>query len=256
MSRTGPGPRGVRQPGADSVEEAVPLGLRVGAQRRRKGRDDVGELGHEPHQLPRIAAQAATKLVAGSVVDLVAQRLDERLIGHAKVLAARSGEHGGAPGVEAGGDLAGQAGLAHPGLAGDEGEAKLPGRRLLPLLLQPTELALPSDEDATHPPQQRRQRNRRNGQRLPGHPEDRHEPARAPLSRPHGRRLPADVLCHCPHGGLSHLLESTSIQSWALSGAPQRPRQRGRPPLGQGPGMVGRPWYIFARSLSNDMSYK
>ena len=164
------GARGVRQPGPDGVEEAVPLGLRVRAQWWRKGRDDVCELGHEPYQLTGIAAQSASQPVGRRVVDLVAQGLDERLIGHTEVFAARPGEHGGPPGVEARGHLAGQARLAHPGLAGHQGEAQFPGRRLLPPLLQLAELTLPPHEDPTHPSQQCRQRNRRNSKRFAGHP--------------------------------------------------------------------------------------
>src|SRR5688500_5287071 len=95
--------------------------------------------------------------------------------------------------MEAGGDFAGQAGLADPGFAGDEGEPEFPGYSLLPLLLHLTELTLPADEDATHPAQQRRQRDSRTRPRLPGHPEDRHDLAHGPPTPAWYAPRPADV---------------------------------------------------------------
>ena len=57
--------------------------------------------------------------------------------------------------MDAVGQLGGQAGLAHPGLAAQRGPAALARRRLLPQLPEPVELLVPADEDPARAGQQR-----------------------------------------------------------------------------------------------------
>ena len=70
------------------------------------------------------------------------ERLDPRLEGHERVLVAAPEQHGAAFGVDAPRELAGERGLADPGLAGDEGEAQRPRPRVRPRPLQPRQRGL------------------------------------------------------------------------------------------------------------------
>ena len=118
------------QPGAHGVEEAVALGLGVGADRKRQARDPLAQLRHQPGQLPAIATQTARQ--SRGVVDEVAERLHERLVRHSQVLIAAPSQHHGAFVIDLLGQFGGQAGLAHPRLAGHQRNPQPARGRFLP----------------------------------------------------------------------------------------------------------------------------
>ena len=97
----------------------------------------------------------------------VTQGLHEGLVGHAQVLVATPGQHGGPLSVSGFRELGGQPGLAHPRLAGENGDS-LPGRsRLLPELGEALELRLATHEDPPDVSEQRRHGNVRRQKRFP-----------------------------------------------------------------------------------------
>jgi hypothetical protein len=148
----------LRQPGGDGVEEPVALGLGVRLERGGQAGHPGADLRHEPGQLAAVAAEPVGD--GRRMVDEVAQRLDERLVGNAEVLVAPPGQHRRPFVVHRPGQLGRQTGLADPGFAGHEGEAQLAGRRLLPELPEPGQLAVPADEDAADVGQEGRERDR------------------------------------------------------------------------------------------------
>ena len=153
------------QPGGHGVEEAVPLHLGIGSQRRRQPWSPIGQLGDQAGQLPAVAAEPL--LQAGSVVRELAQRLHERLVRHAEVLVAAAGQHRGSLVVHLPGQLGGQPGLPDAGLPGQEGDPGFTGPRLLPQLGEPVELAVPADEDLSNVGEEGRERHRGLGGGLP-----------------------------------------------------------------------------------------
>jgi hypothetical protein len=91
------------------------------------------------------------------VIDEVAQRLHEWLVGHPEVLAARPGQHNGVLPANLTGQLGRQTGLAHPRLPGQERDSQFSGRRFFPQLAEALQLAVPAHEDPQRAREQRRQ---------------------------------------------------------------------------------------------------
>ena len=89
-------PGTLSQPGGHGVEEAVALGLRIGPQRRGQAGERSRPAPAQAGQLPAVAAQAQL----GGVVRVVAERLDEGLVGDAEVLVAAAAEDQGTLAVE------------------------------------------------------------------------------------------------------------------------------------------------------------
>jgi len=137
----------IGQPGGYGVEEPIALGLRIGEQRLGQAGDQMAELWNEPGELATMTAQASLR----DVGDIVVQRFDERLVGHAEVLVAAAGQHHGTFFVHQGGQLGGEAGLADPWLAGEQGRPPLSRHRLLPQLGESLRLRLPPNEDPSRP---------------------------------------------------------------------------------------------------------
>jgi hypothetical protein len=157
--------RGCGQPGSNGVEEPIPLGVRVGPQRRREARDPLAQLGNQPHQLPAIATETVGQ--RRRVIGEVAQRLDERLVGHTEVLIAAPGQHHGPFVMNRTCEFGRQPRLAHPRLAGHQRHPQLASRCFLPQLPQPCKLAVPPDEDPPDVGQEGWQRDRGLRERLP-----------------------------------------------------------------------------------------
>ena len=103
---------GVAQEPRDGLEHQV--APRLGILRRRARRGIALEPGDQLRELRR--ARGA------GVADVVAERLDERLVGEQRLLRAAPVEHG-ALGVRGPRELGGQARLADPGRAGEQHEA-------------------------------------------------------------------------------------------------------------------------------------
>lgn len=120
------------QPGADGVEEPVPLGLRVRMKDGLEVGNPLPQLGHEPGQFSAVPPEPLLQLRRGCVVEEMAQPLDERLIGHAEILVAPSGQDGASFCVHPQGELGGQSRLAHPRLPRQQRHPPVSGRRLLP----------------------------------------------------------------------------------------------------------------------------
>jgi hypothetical protein len=157
--------RGRDEPGGDSVEQAVALSLGIGPEWGRQARCPLGQLGYHPDKLPAVATQAAGQ--HRSMVHEVAQGLHEGLVRDTQVLVAAPGQHRGPFVVNPPGELGGQPGLAHPRFTRQEGDTQLAGRRLLPQLPEPFEVAVPADEDAPDVSEERWERDRGLRERFP-----------------------------------------------------------------------------------------
>ena len=128
---------GAQQPG-DGVEQGQPLALGIGPPGAVLDRQQLGDLGHHPGQLLGAAHRPQPgRAERGSEG---AQRLDERVERRGQVLVAAAVEDDAARAVGGGGQLGGQAGLAHARFASDEHGPPVPGDRVLP---QPVELGRP-----------------------------------------------------------------------------------------------------------------
>ncbi len=79
---------------ATASKSRIALGLGIGPQRRGKPRQPLGQLGDQADQLARVAAETAGQLAGAGVVHEMAQRLHERLVGHAEVLVASARQMG------------------------------------------------------------------------------------------------------------------------------------------------------------------
>ena len=175
-----------RQPGGHRVEQPVTLSLRVGTERGREVRHPLTQFGDEPCQLTSVPAETLLERLGRRVIDEVAQRLHERLVGHAQVLVAAAGQHDAALIVDPDGNLGGQAGLAHSRLPGQEGDPPLARRRFLPQLRQPLQFGVAADEDPPDVGEQRRHRDRRTAAAAPSPPGAPSPDDRGP-STPEGR---------------------------------------------------------------------
>jgi hypothetical protein len=143
-----------RQPAGHGIEEPVTLRFRIRAEGRRKPEEEISQFGDQAYQLARMASQLFRQVTDAGVLHHVAQRFDKGLVRNPEVLVAGASQDGGAVGVVHGlSQLGGQTGLSHPGLAGQEGEAELPRRRLLPQLLQALEFGLAGHEDPAGGPE-------------------------------------------------------------------------------------------------------
>jgi hypothetical protein len=81
-----------------------------------------------------------------------AQRVGQRQVGHAVTqLGALAGQYGKAPPGGQPGDLADQAGLAHPGIAADQRDHRAARLRVVEQREQPTELVVPPDHAPHYP---------------------------------------------------------------------------------------------------------
>ena len=137
--------RGGGQPGGHRVEEPVPLGLRVGLQRRREAGNAL-RLRYQPGELASVAAQAPGQLLGRHVIHEMAQGLHEGLVRHAEILVAAAGEDRHPEVVHLPRQLGRQAGLAHARLPRQQRQPQVAGHRLLPQLPEPLHLVLTGDE--------------------------------------------------------------------------------------------------------------
>ena len=146
--------------GGQAADEAVqrpeqPVPRALGVVERARG----------PALLAEERAQVRRQLAPGHSP---AQGLDERLVGHERLLPAAPVEDVGAAAVDGAGQLEGQTGLPDPGLAGDQREAALaPGRRV-PGVAQTAALLAASLEVAARRAQERGRKRKRPGCRAPG----------------------------------------------------------------------------------------
>jgi hypothetical protein len=84
------------------------------------------------------------------VVNHLAQRFHERLVGHPEVLVAAADQHHRPLGVDSLGQLCGQAGLADPRLASQQRQPWTTGDCLLPELAQALHLRLATHKDTAN----------------------------------------------------------------------------------------------------------
>ena len=125
----------------DGREEQAALGLGIRRHRRRRPGDAPRERGDEPGQLAAVARDVRAEHLLRRVLDERAERLDPRPVGHGHALGRVPGEDDRALRVQLAGGVDGEAGLADPGLAGDEDRLARPGgppaqRRSDPLALR------------------------------------------------------------------------------------------------------------------------
>ena len=111
--------------GEVALARAARRGLRRAARRQQAG------------QRPVVRGQPVVGVGGRQRLQEPLERLDPRLEGHERVLVAAPEQHGAALRVRAPRELAGERGLADPGLAGDQGEAPRARHRVRPRLLQP-----------------------------------------------------------------------------------------------------------------------
>ena len=139
--------RGVGQQRGDRLEQAEALllgaeaGRPVGGARVLELRQDRGEL-----RAPR--GDLHGQLGRGAAGDVVAQRLDERLVGNEGLLMAAARQHRRAPLVRRAGELPYQARLADPGLAREHHDAQAALAHRRPRRLQCRHRIGPTDERA------------------------------------------------------------------------------------------------------------
>jgi hypothetical protein len=100
------------------------LGVQLGGRPRRPLQG--GQLGQELAELGHLAAELGRDLLRRAAGGIGAQRLAPRPVGGRRPLAAAPPGHPGLPGARLGAELLGQAGLADPGLAGDQHQLALP----------------------------------------------------------------------------------------------------------------------------------
>jgi hypothetical protein len=128
------------------LEEPVALRLGIGADRGVQATHQVAEVGHQPGQLAGQGAEHPPQLGGPGRVDVPAQRLGDRLVGHGQLLVATAPQHDAALLVGEAGQLLDQAGLADAGLTGDQHDPPLPADRLLPGVHQRVPLRDPAGE--------------------------------------------------------------------------------------------------------------
>ena len=89
----GPVLRGLAQQRAHGLEQPRARALRVAGQRLREVGDQLRELGHEPSQLAADQVHLSGQLARRTRVDVLSQRLDERLLCEQALLVAAPVEH-------------------------------------------------------------------------------------------------------------------------------------------------------------------
>ncbi len=139
--------RGVGQQRGDRLEQAEALLL--GAEARRPvGGARVLELRHDRGELRAPRGDLHGQLGGRAAGDVVAQRLDERLVGDEGLLVAAARQHRRAPLVRRAGELPRQARLADPGLAREHHDAQAALAHRRPRCLQRSRRIGPADERA------------------------------------------------------------------------------------------------------------
>jgi hypothetical protein len=154
-----------RQPGSQGIEEAVALGLGVGAERLGQACDEVGKFGEEAGEIAGIASE--TGIRGGG--HIMAQRFHEGLIGDSEVLVAAAGQHDTSGFPDVTGQLHRQTGLADTRLAAQEGEPPVSDSGLLPQRKETLQFLVAPHEDPACSRQDARHREERPGQRRPVH---------------------------------------------------------------------------------------
>ena len=140
-----PVPRREREQGDDRLEEAQLRLARVG---RRLRQPIAGERREELAELSQRRAEGLLEAVEILLVEVVADRLDEREIGQRHLRIARStGEHRAAELSGLTRELSRQPGLPDPGLAGQHDEAALAAARRQQGVLEDAELVVTPDQD-------------------------------------------------------------------------------------------------------------
>ena len=129
----------------DGREEQPALRLGIRRHRRRRPGDAPRERGDEPGQLAAVARDVRAEHLLRRVLDERAERLDPRPVGHGHPLGRVPGEDDRALRVQLAGGVDGEAGLADPGLAGDEDRLSRPPAGRLPAPLDPLALRGASD---------------------------------------------------------------------------------------------------------------
>ena len=152
--------RRVREQRAGRLEQAVPLALRVAADRLGEIRQPARELGNESGELAAVRADLAAQHLRRQRRDVPAERLDERLIGDQQLLVTAAEQHRRALLVCGVSELARQPRLADPRIAGDHREPSRPTPSVGPPGPQPPKRVLATDERAAPPPRQRRGKRR------------------------------------------------------------------------------------------------
>ena len=139
----------------DRGEEAVPLGVRVGARRALQSRDPSLDLRQEHGHLGELLTVVHEQFV-GHCPQQMVERDDERLIGHGQLGVARAVRHGRTLPAGPPGEFDGQAGLARTGFAPDQHRLGGSGTRRGPGLEQGRPLATATDERRAARNRQRR----------------------------------------------------------------------------------------------------
>ena len=111
------------QQAGHGLEQPVALGLRLALDRRRQLGRAPAQLGNEPGQLGAVLARAGPQLTRRGAHEVVAQRLDERLVGDERLLGRSAGEHESTVVVGAPGDLGHEPRLADTWVAGQQHDA-------------------------------------------------------------------------------------------------------------------------------------
>jgi hypothetical protein len=138
--------RGGLEQAGDRPEEQVALGLRITLARSRQLGHACLEPWHQPSQLAAVAADVRAQHRVGTVLHVVTQRLQPRLVGSAQVLLASSIEDRGVlitTGAER--EVRCQARLADAGLTREEDDPSPPGARLAPQGFEPLALGCAAD---------------------------------------------------------------------------------------------------------------
>ena len=138
--------RDPREQGGDRLEQAVPLRLLVADRRQRAFGDPAEQLGEQTREVLLEPVQALVQRGGRVRGHVRLQCLDERLVRDDRVLVAASVEDGAVLLGDDARELAHEAGLADPRLAGDECDAPDPFPRSLPRARETFELARASRE--------------------------------------------------------------------------------------------------------------
>ena len=128
-------PGASRDPSQDAqhcFEQPVALGLGLALGRGRKVGNPAAELGQQPLKLGAVLAHDRLQLVERRARDVVAQGLEEWLIGGQGLLRGTAGEHDGAAMMQAAGELGRQSALADTGVPAQ----KRDGQGVLPLIFE------------------------------------------------------------------------------------------------------------------------
>jgi hypothetical protein len=130
--------RGVQQQPHDGLEQLVAVALAVVRLVGPRVPAGHAELGHKPRQrLRRSRRQAGGFDQPAPVRGVVAQRLDERLVGPDALLVGAAAEDDGALAVDRCGESRGQPRLADPGVARHDHQPAGAARGTLPAIAQP-----------------------------------------------------------------------------------------------------------------------